>query len=184
MIELDPKSTALVLIDLQNAIRGYKLAPVYAQQLLERGKALAEKFRAAGALVLLVNVSLSTDEPPRQVDELSPRPDKLPEGFVDPTPGLAQPGDLLITKTGWGAFFATDLDPELRRRGVRTIALGGAQFSVESTARHAWELGYELVIVKDATASSFAEPRDTSIEHIFPKVARVMDSTAMSFSRA
>jgi nicotinamidase-related amidase len=53
MIALDPKSTALVLIDLQNGILGRQLAPVSAEDLVARGKALAEKFRAAGAPVVL-----------------------------------------------------------------------------------------------------------------------------------
>jgi nicotinamidase-related amidase len=47
MIALDPKSTALVLIDLQNGVLGRKLAPISAEDLLERGKALARRFRAA-----------------------------------------------------------------------------------------------------------------------------------------
>jgi len=47
MIELDPKSTALVLIDLQKGILANALAPVASQELLARGQALAERFRAA-----------------------------------------------------------------------------------------------------------------------------------------
>ena len=58
MIALDPRATALVLIDLQNGVLGRKLAPISADELVARGKALAEKFRAAGALVVLVNAAL------------------------------------------------------------------------------------------------------------------------------
>ena len=57
MIALDPRTTALVLIDLQNGILGRKLEPLSADQLLEAGKALARRFRAAGAPVVLVNVA-------------------------------------------------------------------------------------------------------------------------------
>ena len=57
MITLDPSTSALVLIDLQNGILGRKLEPIPAEQLVERGKALAQKFRAAGALVVLVNAA-------------------------------------------------------------------------------------------------------------------------------
>ena len=87
-----------------------------------------------------------------------PRP--CPRASSISPPGLAEPGDLKITKTTWGAFFRTDLDAELKRRGIRTIVLGGVatQFGVESTARQAWELGYELVIVRDATTSMAIEP--------------------------
>jgi hypothetical protein len=51
MIELDPRISALVLIDLQKGILGYSLAPVTSQELLERGQARAERFRAGKATV-------------------------------------------------------------------------------------------------------------------------------------
>jgi len=184
MITLDPKTTALVLIDLQNGILGRKLEPIPAGELIKRGKALAGGFRAAGALVVLVNVTPVAEEPPRQVDEPSALPKILPEGFSDLAPGLAQPGDLKITKTSWGAFSVPELDLKLRERGVRTIALGGVatQFGVESTARQAWELGYELVIVSDATTSIAPEAHDNSMRRILPRIARIVASDAIAFS--
>jgi len=155
MIELDSQSTALVLIDLQNGILGRPLAPNSAQDLVARGKALAEKFRAAGAPVVLVNVKPPLAGPERQVDEPTALPQVLPAGFADIAPCLAEPGDLLITKSTWGAFFRTDLDAELRKRAVSTIVLGGVatHIGVDTTARQAWELGYELVIARDVTTS-------------------------------
>jgi nicotinamidase-related amidase len=70
-----------------------------------------------------------------------------------------QSGDLQITKRQWGAFYGTELDLQLRRRGIRTIVLGGVatQIGVESTAREAYEHGYELINVRDATASTDAD---------------------------
>ena len=58
-----------------------------------------------------------------------------------------QAGDLLITKRQWGAFYGTRLDQQLRRKGVRTIVIGGVatNFGVESTARVAYDRGFELV---------------------------------------
>ena len=69
---------------------------------------------------------------------------------------------------------------------MRTIALGGVatQFGVESTARQAWELGYELVIVKDVITSIAPEAHDNSIRRIFPRIARIADSAALAFSAA
>ncbi len=185
MIDLDPRSTALVLIDLQNGVLGRKLEPLSADELLERSKALAGRFRAEGAPVVLVNAAPATDET-RAVDEPSALPKTLPAGFVDLAPGLVEPGDLRITKTSWGAFSIHELDRELRKRGVRTIVLGGVatQFGVESTARQAWELGYELVIVRDATTSIAIEAHDNSMRRIFPRIARVTDSDALAFLSA
>jgi nicotinamidase-related amidase len=183
MIDLDPRSTALVLIDLQNGVLGRRLEPLSADELLERSKALARRFRAEGAPVLLVNAAPATDET-RAVDEPSGLPKTLPAGFVDLAPGLAEPGDLKITKATWGAFSVPELDRELRKRGVRTIVLGGVatQFGVESTARQAWELGYELLILRDATTSIAIEAHDNSMRRIFPRIARVTDSDALAFA--
>jgi nicotinamidase-related amidase len=183
MIALDPKSTALVLIDLQNGILGRKLAPVSADELVERGKALARRFRNEGAPVVLVNAAPRLDGPERQVDEPSALPKTLPAGFIDLAPGLAEPGDILVTKSTWGAFFRTELDSELKRRSVRTIVLGGVatHIGVEATARQAWELGYELVIARDVTTSMAVEPHEGAMRHIFPRIARVTDSNAFAF---
>jgi nicotinamidase-related amidase len=183
VITLNPRTTALVLIDLQNAVLGRKLAPISADELLARGKALAEKFRTAGAPVVLVNAVPKLDAPERQVDEPTPLPKTLPPGFADLAPGLAEPGDILITKSTWGAFFMTDLDSELKNRGVDAIVLGGVatHIGVESTARQAWELGYELVVARDVTSSTAVEPHEGTMRHIFPRIARVTDSDALAF---
>jgi len=183
MTELDPRTTALVLIDLQNGILGRTLVPVSADELVARGKTLAGKFRAAGAPVALVNAAPKLDGPPRQVDEPTPLPKTLPPGFVDLAPGLAEPGDILITKSTWGAFFMTDLDSELKARGVSVIVLGGVatHIGVESTARQAWDLGYALVIARDATTSMAIEPHEGTMRHIFPRIARITDCSAIAF---
>jgi nicotinamidase-related amidase len=184
MIALDRRTTALVLIDLQNGVVGRKLAPVTADELLDRGKALARRFRDAGAPVVLVNVKPPLAGPERQVDEPSALPKVLPAGFADLAPGLAEPGDILITKSTWGAFFKTNLDSELKARAVTTIVLGGVatHVGVDTTARQAWELGYELVIARDVTSSMGPEPHDATLRYVFPRIARVTDSDALAFS--
>jgi nicotinamidase-related amidase len=190
MIELDPRISALVLIDLQKGILRYPLAPVTGQQLLERGQALAERFRAAKATVVLVNVALSPDgaDVLRQpVDQAQPLPPGgLPAGWSEFPSGLMQSGDLQITKRQWGAFHGTELDLQLRRRGIRTIVLGGVatQIGVESTARQAYEHGYELLIAKDAITSTDAEGHEMSMKHIMPRLSRIVQSSDITLSRA
>jgi len=102
----------------------------------------------------------------------------FPAGWDEFPPGLMQPGDLKITKRQWSAFHGTELDLQLRRRGIRTIVLGGVatQIGVESTARQAYEHGYELLIVKDATTSTVAEGHDMSMKHILPRLGRLVES--------
>ena len=134
----------------------------------------------------MVLVNAVPEPSPRRVEEPSPLPAVLPDGFADLAPGLAEPGDILVTKKTWGAFSVPELDRTLRARGVRTIALGGVatQYGVESTARQAWELGYELVIVTDATTSVQLEAHDNSMRRIFPRIARLAASDALAFAPA
>ncbi|MDQ7989957.1 MAG: hydrolase [Candidatus Dactylopiibacterium sp.] len=190
MIELDPRRSALVLIDLQKGIMAQPLAPRPAADTAASGMALAARFRAAGALVVPVHVGWSADQAdaPRQpVDRprVSP-PGGQPADWSDFTPGLVQPGDLVILKRQWGAFHGTELDLQLRRRGIDTLVLGGiaTSFGVESTARQAWELGYAVVLVEDACANPSPEAHAHSFEHIFPRIARVTRSDALTFATA
>src|SRR5580658_8688832 len=106
MLELDPKTTALVLIDLQKGIMRHELKPYPADRVTKAGSTLADTFRKAGAPVVLVNVGFAKD-------------------FSELIDALAKPGDILITKRQWGAFHGTELDLQLRRRGIQTIVLGG-----------------------------------------------------------
>lgn len=188
MITLDPKTTALVLIDLQNGILSNALTPLPADGLLAGGKALAERFRAAGAAVVLVNVSFSADggdRPSQNVDMPMPIPSGgFPAEWVALAAGLAQPGDIRITKRQWGAFYGTELELQLRRRGIKTIVLGGVatQAGVESTARQAWELGYDVVTVTDVLTSGIQEAHDASLRFILPRISRLSDSAAIAFA--
>jgi nicotinamidase-related amidase len=120
MPELDPKTTALVLIDFQKGIMGHALSPHSADQVTKVGSALADTFREAGAPVVLVNVGFAKDFKDalqQPVDQpFAAPPGDLPENFSELIDGLAKPGDILVTKRQWGAFHGTELDLQLRRR--------------------------------------------------------------------
>jgi nicotinamidase-related amidase len=188
MITLDPKTSAIVLIDLQQGILARQTAPRPAAEILATGKALAQRFRAATAPVVLVRVNFAADyadAPPGKVDEpMALPPGGFPAHFSPLADGLAEPSDVLIVKHQWGAFTGTELDLQLRRRGVDTIVLGGiaTNIGVESTARHAWELGYNVVIVRDACASSSAEAHEFAMKTIFPRISRVTTADALKFA--
>ncbi len=187
MLELNPHSTALVLIDLQKGVLGRPLAPYTAQQVLGKGRDLAQRFRGAGALVVLVNVAFASDF----ADALRPEVDQpmvipaggFPPEFSELADGLADPGDLRITKRQWGAFYGTELDLQLRRRGIRSVVLGGVStnIGVESTARQAWEHGYSLVVVEDAMSSNTDEMHEFSVRNIMPRLSRVTKSANIGF---
>jgi nicotinamidase-related amidase len=187
MQNLDPNTTALVLIDLQKGVIARPLAPYSGANVLRTGSELAERFRRAGALVVLVNVGFSPDfkDALRQpVDQpFTPPPGGLPADFMELGEGLARPGDLRITKRQWGAFHGTELDLQLRRRGIQTIVLGGlvTNMGVESTARQAWENGYAIILAEDATSSFSVEMHQFSIGNILPRISKITKAADIGF---
>jgi nicotinamidase-related amidase len=86
-----------------------------------------------------------------------------------------RPGDHVVIKRQWGAFYGTDLDLQLRRRGITTILLCGIAtcFGVESTARDAYERGYQQIFVEDAMASPAAAEHEHTVTRILPRMGRV-----------
>lgn len=177
-LTLDPKSTALVVIDLQRGILARETTPHANTDVRARSVKLVNACRKAGVQVVLVNVGFSPDEKDRlsqPADSPNP-PGPLPAGYSDLDPALgSDAGDLLITKRQWGAFYGTALDLELRRRGVTTIILCGiaTNFGVESTARAAFDQGYELIFIEDAMSGLSGETHAFPIEHIFPRMGFV-----------
>jgi nicotinamidase-related amidase len=178
MITLPTASTALILIDLQKGIATLPTAPYSAEAVIAQGKVLARRFRAAKAPVVLVTVAFSADFADAlkaPVDRSLSPPGGFPEDWSEPADGLAEPSDLRVTKRQWGAFYGTELDLQLRRRGVTSVVIGGiaTNMGVESTARAAHEHGYGVVLVEDATAGLSAEMHAFAFKQIFPLIGRV-----------
>ncbi|MBZ5665626.1 MAG: isochorismatase family protein [Acidobacteriia bacterium] len=173
---LDPKTTALVLIDLQYSNIARQLSPHTSSEVLRKSVLLANALRNKEGVVIFVRVlvsellNLPVDTPfPKSSSAPPPNAsDLVPEAGV-------QPGDLVVTKRQWGAFYGTDLEQHLRRRGIRTIVLGGiaTNFGVESTARAAFDRGYELVFAEDAMSSITAEAHSFTLNNLFPRIGRV-----------
>jgi NAD(P)-dependent dehydrogenase (short-subunit alcohol dehydrogenase family)/nicotinamidase-related amidase len=182
MDSLDPRTTALVLVDLQKGILGFPLAPHSGAAVLQSGAQLAKRFRAVGATVALTRVTWSrnfADALQQPVDRPLPGPAELPSEWGDfPAELEENAGDIIITKRQWGAFHGTELDLQLRRRGIKTIVLGGiaTNMGVESTARQAWEHGYEIVFADDAISSINPELHSFAMQSIFPIIGRVRRS--------
>ena len=168
-----------MLIDLQHGIVSLDLAPRSGAQVVQAAKQLAQRFREAGAPVIAVNVAFAADfgdALKQPVDRPMPQPSGgLPADWSVLIEGVAQPGDIRVTKHQWSAFHGTDLDVQLRRRGIRTIVVGGiaTNMGVESTARQAYEHGYEVVVAEDATTSLSAEMHAFAIGSLLPMISRV-----------
>ncbi|MEV5505712.1 isochorismatase family protein [Streptomyces orinoci] len=174
---LDPR-TALVLIDLQKGITA--LPTVHpAEEIVARGARLAAAFRAHGLPVVLVRVT-GPGAPGRT--EMPPRQGEPPADFAELRPELGrQDGDIVVTKHTWGAFHATDLDLQLRRRGVTQIVLAGIATSigVESTARAAHEHGYHVTVATDAVTDLDPETHRVSVTRILPRLAETDTTDAI-----
>ena len=80
--------------------------------------------------------------------------------------------DIVIAKRQWGAFYGTELDLQLRRRKIETIVLCGVStnIGVETTARDAYQRGYNQVFVTDAMAANSNDEHEATLKHIFPRI--------------
>jgi nicotinamidase-related amidase len=182
---LSAASTALLLIDLQKGILQIPVVPHVSADIVARAARLTDSFRKAGATIIRTRVAWSSDFR----DALQPAVDR-PLQAPAPGPDWAEfplalhgaAGDLEITKRQWGAFYGTELDLQLRRRGIRTLVLAGiaTNLGVESTARAAWEHGYELVLVEDVMASLSADMHGFAVNVILPLIGRVRTAKQVS----
>ncbi len=160
--------TALVVVDLQKGIAALPCAHPMAE-VVAQSAALAQAFRRHDRPVVLVNVAGVA--PGRAEHSMSTF--VFPPDFADLLPELdQQPTDILVTKRTWGAFTGTDLEARLRAAGVTQIVLCGVATSVgvESTARFAHELGFNIAFATDAMTDMSLEAHENSQARLFPRL--------------
>jgi nicotinamidase-related amidase len=170
---LDPK-TALVVIDLQQGLARYPTIHPMAGVVAATAR-LADAFRAAKLPVVLVTVSFSPDggDALRSRADAPPRTMPADPEFYKLIPELGpKPGDILVTKRQWGAFYGTELDLQLRRRGATGIVLTGVATSigVDTTARAAYERGYNVTFATDAITDLDPAAHEFATTKIFPRL--------------
>jgi nicotinamidase-related amidase len=164
---LDP-NTALIVVDLQKGIVDSRVIPSLGP-VIERSCALLHVFRKHGLPVVLVNVA---GVAPGRTER--PRPNiTQTEGWTDFIAELdPQPSDIVITKRTWGAFTHTTLEAQLNALGVTQVVITGVATGtgVESTARQAYELGFNVSLVLDAMTDARAEAHNYSIKNVLPRL--------------
>ena len=195
---IDPKRTAVVLIEYQNdftseggalhdAVRGV----MDQTGMLDNTRELVEVARAAGATIVHAPITFAPG-----YGELSEHPYGILKGVVDSTAfvkgswgaeivdALApQEGDVVVEgKRGLDTFATTNLDFILRARGITTIALGGflTNCCVESTMRSAYENGYRVITLTDCTAATSPEEHDNAIAYDYPMFSLPMESAELT----
>jgi nicotinamidase-related amidase len=165
---LDP-STALIVIDLQKGIvNGNFIHPI--GEVIDRTRALIDVFRRKDLPVVLVNVA---GRAPRRTEQ-GPRNNlSSSEGWSDLLAELdKQPSDIVVTKRSWGAFATTNLEHQLKARGVTQVVVTGVVTSggVEATARQAYEQGFNVTLAIDAMTDVREDAHQYSIRNVFPRV--------------
>jgi nicotinamidase-related amidase len=166
---LDP-NTALVVIDLQRGVVALPAAAHPMDTVIANSAALADAFRAHGLPVVLVNVS---GAPSGRTERSGAGAMIRPEGWDILIPELnQQPSDHLVTKKTRGAFTGTDLEQYLQENGVTQVVVAGVATGsgVESTARHAHELGFNVTLATDAMTDMNADIHENSVTRIFPGI--------------
>lgn len=178
-IEIDKKSTAIVVIDLQKGIVSMPTEPYSVDIITNNAVKLVQAFRKYNMPVFLVHVGMSADFK----DALQPKNDqpmqsrsRMPSDWTEFITELGpEKTDFIINKRQWGAFYGTELDLQLRRRKIETIVLCGisTNIGVESTARFAYEYGYQQIFVEDACGARSKEEHNLSMKTIFPRIGLV-----------
>lgn len=190
---MDPKTTALVLIEYQNdfttpggtlhdAVKGV----MESNNMLANTVETVAKARELGATIIFTPITFTDD-----YHELSSQPYGILKGVVDSRSFRKgswgaeivdalkpQPGDIIIEgKRGLCGFATTNLDFILRSRGIQTVALGGflTNCCVESTMRTAYEKGYNVITLKDCTATLSEEEQKLAVEKNYPMFSRPVD---------
>jgi len=176
-LDISRKTTALVVIDLQKGIAAQPTQPHSSAEVIRNAARLVTAFRKNVMPVFLVHV-VSTPETMLKIksDETFSRTGPMPADWSEFIPEIAPgPADIVIGKKQWGAFYGTDLELQLRRRGMDTIVLCGiaTDYGVESTARFAYEFGFQQVFAENAMASRTAEQHYAAVNFILKRMGRV-----------
>jgi nicotinamidase-related amidase len=179
-LSLDPKTTALLVMDYQTAI-----VENFASDkdgLLARTSSLLAAARRSGMTVIYVVVGFRAGHP-----EISPRNMTFSAirqtGFFGPgAPGVEihpavapQEREVVVVKHRVGAFFGTDLEMVLRAGGIETLVMAGIATSgvVLSTLRHAADADFRIVVAADCCSDRDAEVHRVLLEKVFPRQAQV-----------
>jgi ureidoacrylate peracid hydrolase len=192
---IDPKTTALLLIEYQNdftseggALHAGVKSVMESTNMLANTVQAAAKARAAGVTVMFAPISFAEG-----YREITPEPYGILKGVVDAnafvrgswgaeivdslSPGSA---DIIIEgKRGLDTFASTNLDFILRSRGIKTRVVAGflTNCCVESTARTGYEKGFSVVALSDCAATLSREEQYFTFEKNLPMFARILTHT-------
>jgi ureidoacrylate peracid hydrolase len=193
-MSVDPKSTAVVLIEYQNdftsdggVLHGAVAEVMDRTEMLKNTRKVVDAARAAGVTVMHAPITFADG-----YNEISLHPYGILKGVVDGKAFVKDswgaalidelapvPGDIVIEgKRGLDTFASTNLDFILRSKGITTIALGGflTNCCVESTMRTGYEHGYQVITLKDCVAATSVEEHENALKYDYPMFSKPMSS--------
>jgi ureidoacrylate peracid hydrolase len=189
---IDPKTTALLLIEYQNdfmseggALHAGVKAVMESTNMLANTIEVVSKARTAGVTVMFAPISFAAG-----YREITPEPYGILKGVVDANAFLRgtwgaeivrslspEAEDIVIEgKRGLDTFASTNLDFILRSRGIKTLVVAGflTNCCVESTARTGYERGFSIVALSDCTATLSEEEQRFTFAKNLPMFARLL----------
>lgn len=180
-VEIDPARTALLVMDYQNGIIGRVSDGA---GLLAAARETIEIVRGAGAHIGYVRVGFADGEAPTGTMGSRIGAEAARTTFHADAPATQvhddvapRDGDIVVRKTRVGPFLTTDLDAQLRERGIDTLLLAGISTSgvVLSTVRDGHDRDYRLIVVSDLCADPEPDIHGFLVGRIFPRQAEVVD---------
>ena len=188
-LKLDPKSTALILIDMINAVAKGGNEPPYnvppnRQAVIDNFVRLVAHCREVGTPIIYITTYRRTDnsDAPKTVADVGggggvPMLEGTPA--VEVIDELApQPGDYIVVKPRFSAYYGTNMEGILNSLGTETILVGGisTQRSVEGTARDAKNRDTQCVVVSDCCTAGEEDVHQMTIDHVLPLLVRVRNT--------
>jgi ureidoacrylate peracid hydrolase len=190
-----PSRTALLVIDMQvdfaspeGVLGGYGVDLSTVGPALVAAQSLVDAARGAGVAVVFIGLQTSAEQDSPAWKERMRRQGGDPDqdsalcrvgapgaAFVGPQPA---PGELVIAKTRYSGFFGTDLDAELRRRGLDTLVACGltTECCVDCTVRDAFHLDYHVFVARDASAAYETDLHEGALKSLELNCAILVDT--------
>ncbi len=183
---LDPKQTALLVMDFQQGVVERIPDP---DAILSRVQRAIADVSGHGGIIVYVRVAFTEEDwaaiPPANAIFARAAENRMMH-HEDPSTAIhdqlaPEPGDIVVRKTRVGAMSTTDLDQQLRNRGITTLVLAGIFTSgvVLSTVIEAADRDYQLYVLSDGTEDPDPETRDVLLHKVFPRSAHVIDTAQL-----
>ncbi|MFD4393567.1 cysteine hydrolase [Kitasatospora sp. NPDC058478] len=186
---LDPEHTALLVLDCQPAILAALSEGGGREALLDRVEAAIADVRTSGGTVAYVRVGFTEadwDAIPATNKSFAPLARHRVMHHEDPATAIHErlaprDDDLVVRKTRFGGMSTTDLDQQLRERGITTLVVSGVSTSgvVLSTVLDAADRDYRLYVLSDGVTDPDTEAHDALLQKVLPSRAHIIGTAEL-----